>query len=316
MYFFPALAGLCVSNAQQRREGVDMIEVLSNKYQFNFSSFPNGESKLLLTGGVEVLHYLERMAQLRSRYRFQGEPDAIVVWGYESDSELFKVAQAKELLQNTGHRTVYLICPYVPYSRHDRRFDGEPLSLSIFANMLNAINFERVYTWDNHSDVSSVLIKNHYPTDQNTLAARVIRDMGIDMAGDRMVVVAPDAGALKKANKLAKEFSIPLCHMHKIRSTVDGAISKSVLYSDGVDLKGKCVLVVDDLAEYGRSFKNAAIEAKKEGAAFVFLIVTHGYFGEGFASLHEAGFDCIITISNMNPKNGNFLETLSFEKND
>ena len=72
-----------------------------------------------------------------------------------------KIFLIKDALEIKGIKRFDLIMPYIPYARQDRVCaQGESFSLKIFANMLNAVNFENVYVLDAHSDVSVSLINN------------------------------------------------------------------------------------------------------------------------------------------------------------
>jgi len=96
------------------------------------------------------------------------------------------------------------------------------------------------------------------------------------------VLVSPDAGAYKQTHEIAEKLDTDLVPSNKVR--VNGA---PVISIQG-DVQGKECLIVDDLADGGRTFKILAKELKDQGASKVFLYVTHSQFNYGFEELKES----------------------------
>ena len=95
------------------------------------------------------------------------------------------------------------------------------------------------------------------------------------------VLVSPDAGAYKATHEIAEKLNADLVPSNKVR--VDGIPQISIQGS----VKGKNCLIVDDLADGGRTFKFLAEALKQQGALKVFLYVTHAQFNYGFEELKE-----------------------------
>ena len=94
--------------------------------------------------------------------------------------------------------------------------------------------------------------------------------------------MSPDAGAYKTTHDIAEKLNADLIPSNKVR--IDGI---PVISVQG-DVQDKECLIVDDLADGGRTFKYLATELKKQGASKVFLYVTHGQFNYGFNELKES----------------------------
>ena len=84
------------------------------------------------------------------------------------------------------------------------------------------------------------------------------------------VLVSPDAGAYKTTHEIAEKLNADLIPSNKVR--IQGV---PFIKIQG-DVKNKECLIVDDLADGGRTFKLLAEELKKQGATKIFLYVTHG----------------------------------------
>lgn len=181
------------------------------------------------------------------------------------------------------HAEFTLNLPYIPYARQDRVMQpGEALSIKVFANIINSLGFDKVIVDDPHSDVSTALLNNVKIRSQDTLFASYVGgEFGVkprvDLSGN-CVFVAPDAGARKKAQKVADLFRLPLVEAGKTRNVVDGKITDTVLYGQ---VSGKECVIVDDIADFGNTFKALGKILKEQGAKKVTLYVTHGIFAGG-----------------------------------
>lgn len=184
------------------------------------------------------------------------------------------LAQLASLIQGQENT---LILPYLPYSRYDHReLASDPLSLKVFTNILNTLGFKKVITHDCHSDVGVALINNCVNVPQHMLVSVNVSDIKSYDA-----IIAPDSGASKKAFKLAEKYGLPLivCDKHREHKTgkiVGFSVPKEQLVSEGIVE----VLMVDDIADGGGTFKGLAKELKKY-VDVVDLHVTHGIFSKG-----------------------------------
>ena len=171
--------------------------------------------------------------------------------------------------------TLRLICPYLPYARQDRVMNkGEAHGLRVMCDLINSLNFGVVEVWDVHSDVALALLNNVMHYEQSTFVQTVPVDH------KNLILVAPDAGAIKKTFKISKGRGIPMVRADKTRSVEDGSITGTVVYSEHVGTKN--FLIVDDICDGGRTFIELAKELRKLTDGKVLLYVTHGIFSKGF----------------------------------
>lgn len=160
--------------------------------------------------------------------------------------------------------------------RSDRRFNkGESFDLKVIAQFINVMKFDKVSILHPHSPISLALIDNSEKISHFEFVEKAFNQIG------NPVLVSPDAGAYKTTHEIAEKLHADLIPSNKVR--IDGA---PVISIQG-DVKGKECLIVDDLADGGRTFKFLAEALKTQGASKVFLYVTHAQFNYGFDELKE-----------------------------
>lgn len=203
-----------------------------------------------------------------------GTGDYTIVWLYDNDEELFQVIAITKHLQAKGFG-VNLRMPYIPNARMDRvKSANEVFTLKYFAQVINWLGFKNVYVANPHSTVSEALIER-LTVDFNC----VTEDVGnilYGLSATRFaadVIYFPDEGACKRYGEIIP-FDIPKVFGIKKRDWKTGKIMGLDVVGD-VDLKGKKVLMVDDICAYGGTFYFSALKLKELGAAEVGCYVTH-----------------------------------------
>lgn len=233
------------------------------------SSLEEIESKSFLFSGGEV------------HIKLQDRADEVLVSARLNDSnDVMKLLLAVDALRRNGSKTITAFIPYLPYARQDRvMVGGEPLSIKVMCNLINSCNFEKVYVFDVHSEVSLALLDNCELISNYSLAKQVLSNHS------DYLLVSPDAGALKKIYKLAEALNytndIVLCN--KVRDVSNGKIKQITVDQD--DLGGKDCFIIDDICDGGATFVGVAKELKKRNAGKVSLIVSHGIMSHGETEL-------------------------------
>ncbi len=182
---------------------------------------------------------------------------------------------------------IHLICPYLPYARQDRVCaSGESLALKVICDIINGLHFISVTVWDVHSDVSLALLDNAWSIHQRAFVSRI--------EWPNTVLVAPDAGAIKKTLETAKALGLPMVRADKIRSVEDGSITSTTIYSDSVG--DSDFLIVDDICDGGKTFVELAKVLRPLTTGKIYLYVTHGIFSKGL-EVFDGLIDAIYTAN-------------------
>ena len=178
---------------------------------------------------------------------------------------------------------IYLNVPYFPYARQDRKMQqGESHSLKVIADLVNSCKFKEVFVADAHSDVLEALVDN--------IKIKTQTDCIIETLGEKLFtydyILAPDAGAMKKAYKTAMVAKVPCICANKVRDVRTGEITGVSINTSTLELEGKKVLVVDDICDGGKTFLELRKVLPKNMECH--LYVTHGIFSKGKEELNTA----------------------------
>ena len=191
---------------------------------------------------------------------------------------------------------IRLVCPYFPYARQDRVCaPGEALSLRLMAELINAQGYESIEVWDAHSDVTGAILDRVV----SIPALHFVRQLDLLKAADKPVLVAPDAGALKKVSSIAKAVGTQWVRADKSRDPITGDITGTVVYSEPVGQRD--FLIIDDICDGGRTFIALAEALRRLTDGQIYLYVTHGIFSAGYESLTTA-IDGIYVANSFRPK--------------
>lgn len=191
----------------------------------------------------------------------------------QSSDDLIDLILISEILGKKTCEISNLTIPYFPYARQDRQ--TAPLtafSLKAICQVINSLGWGSVTVFDAHSDVTPALLENSKDVPQYGILLK-FGDLEPD------VVVAPDAGAVKKSQKAASLFGCPLVFATKERDVTTGHVKLTGLHGE---VRDKHCLIVDDICDGGRTFIDLAKELRTRGAKSVDLYVTHGIFSQGF----------------------------------
>ncbi len=169
---------------------------------------------------------------------------------------------------------VTAVIPYYAYARSDKK-DAPRISIAarLVADLIQTAGADRVLTMTLHSAQvhgffkvpvdhlsAEVVIANHFATQVERL--------------ENAVVVAPDAGDLKRASSLARRLALPIAFIDKQRLSDTEVTSRGLVG----DVRGKTALIVDDEVSTAGTLIQAAESLVQHGAAAVYAAFTHGVY--------------------------------------
>lgn len=256
--------------------------ILINDQQIKFKQYSDGAIDLIETGHLLTVIYSGNETSIN------------ITANIKSSSDLMELILTKAFIDNFNKfkKQTKLLLPYVPYMRSDRAMvPGRSIGgLKAIAPLINNLKFDSVQVIDPHSDVVEALITNVQVIKQDQALNSFVQTYS-DVFKDIDFIVSPDQGAMKKIDQCSKVLSKPYIEAFKVREINTNKILKtSVMATDEVlaDLKGKSVLIIDDIIEGGRTFLALAKMLKENyQVKEVNLYTTHGLFTFGWEHLKE-----------------------------
>jgi ribose-phosphate pyrophosphokinase len=172
--------------------------------------------------------------------------------------------------QRASAKRVTVVCPFYAYARQDRKSEGrEPITAKLVANMFKVAGASRIISVDLHSGQIQGFFDG--PVDHLTAMPVLVGYMA--GLGDDLVVVSPDAGRVKVAERYANQLGADLAIVHKRR--VKGA-KHSVEARDVVgDVDGRVCVLIDDMIDTAGTIVAAAEQLIEHGASEVYAAATH-----------------------------------------
>jgi len=224
-----------------------------------------------------------------------------------SFNDLGLLCIAVDALRRMGVKDTELFIPYFPAARQDRvMVKGEPLSVKVYADIINGMQFNKVYVFDAHSEVTPALVNNCEVITNHTFIEAVVKAIG-----NSVKLISPDGGALKKIYKVSEFLGgVEVVECSKSRDVKTGRLSGFKVYND--DLQGADCLIVDDICDGGGTFVGLAEELKNKNAGKLYLAVSHGIFNKGFEVLDC--FEKIFTTNSFKDFEGESVEVIGLSQ--
>ena len=219
--------------------------------------------------------------------------------------ELFIMMDA---LRRASASRITAVLPFYGYARQDRKDQPRvPITAKLIANLLVAAGANRILTMDLHAQQIQGFFD--IPVD-HLYAAPVMYDSLKKKNLPDLVVVSPDVGGLKMAHAYSQVLEAGLAIVAKRRKSAEHVESMAIIG----EIRGKNVLMVDDLTETAGTLTTAAALLRKKGAKSVYACVSHAILNDlGVQRLQNSIIDELITTDTVlrPPIDGVKITTLS-----
>jgi ribose-phosphate pyrophosphokinase len=173
-------------------------------------------------------------------------------------------------------KRITAVCPYYGYSRQDRKATGrEPITAKLVADMLSVAGADRVVSVDLHSGQIQGFFD--VPFDHLTAAPVLVEYLRANCP-DNLVIVAPDAGRVRVAERFSQHLASELAVVHKrrLRSQANQVEALSVVG----DVEGRHCVLIDDMIDTAGTIVAAADLLAERGAGEVWCMATHPVLSE------------------------------------
>ncbi|MGE5706071.1 MAG: ribose-phosphate diphosphokinase [Nitrososphaerales archaeon] len=190
-----------------------------------------------------------------------------------------------------------VVIPYMAYARQDKAFlEGEVISISILAEIIECFGVSRVITVDIHSQSSLSYFGNII---KNISAIPVLAEYALqNIFLNNVLIISPDFGGLKRAQKFGEIIQREVTFLKKTRDRLTGM----VYIEDVLDfkVKDKDIILVDDMISTGNSIIKACEVLRKNGAERIFVICSHAILlDKALDKIIQAGATEIISTNSI-----------------
>lgn len=257
-----------------------------DQIQFNSFTFSGGEPHIKINPEFD-----------------QSQP-VVITHRITSFNDLGLLCLAVDALRRMNIKRIEAFIPYFPAARQDRlMIKGEPLSVKVYADIVNGLQLDKVTVFDPHSEVTPALLNNCEVVPNHEFIAQVVAKIG-----GTVKLISPDGGALKKIYKVSEHLGgLDVVECSKSRDVKTGKLSGFKVYEE--DLQGRDCLIVDDICDGGGTFIGLADELKKKNAGKLYLAISHGIFNKGFDDLGNI-FDKIFTTDSFKDIDNDYVEQI------
>ena len=186
-----------------------------------------------------------------------------------TNNNLMELLVMIDAVKRASARRITAVIPYFGYARQDRKDQPRvPITAKLVANLLTTAGSDRILTMDLHA--SQIQGFFDIPMD-HLFASTTVVDYFKKKKVQNFVVASPDVGGIKMARAYAKKLGANLAIVDKRRIDDRHAEAMNILG----EVKGKNIVIVDDLVATASSLCEAAAALKKAGALKIYAAVTH-----------------------------------------
>ena len=195
-----------------------------------------------------------------------------------------------DALKRASARRITAVIPYYGYARQDRKVQPRvPISSKLVADLLTAAGTNRVLTIDLHA--AQIQGFFNIPVD-HLYAAPVLLDYLRKCSFEQLVIVSPDAGGVERARAFAKRLNASLAIVDKRREVANVSKVMNVIG----DVKGKDVIILDDMIDTAGTTTQAAQALRDNGARRVLAACSHAVLsGPAIERINASVLEEVIT---------------------
>ncbi|HEY0976454.1 MAG TPA: ribose-phosphate pyrophosphokinase, partial [Flavobacteriales bacterium] len=220
-------------------------------------------------GQVSVSHFSDGEFQPSFEETVRGELVFIVQSTMPPVDNLFELLLLVDAAKRASAKRIVAVMPYFGWARQDRK-DKPRVSIGakLVANMLTAAGVDRIMTMDLHADQIQGFFE--VPVD-HLFASSIFIPYIEQLKLPELLIAAPDTGGTKRASAYAKHLGVDMAICYKQRKVANKVESMTVIG----EVKGKDVVLVDDMVDTAGTLTKAADMMMEQGANSVRAICTH-----------------------------------------
>ncbi len=210
------------------------------------------------------------------------------------NDKLMELLVMIDAFKRASARRITAVLPYYGYGRQDRKHQSRvPISAKLVADLITAAGASRVLAIDLHAGQIQGFF--NIPVD-HLFAAPVLIDHLATLELDDPVLVSPDAGGVERARAIAKRLRAGLAIIDKRRDGPNVAVFMHLIG----DVKGKDVVIIDDMIDTAGTLVQAVEAVTREGARRVLACGVHGVLsGPAITRLNASDLEALIITNSI-----------------
>jgi ribose-phosphate pyrophosphokinase len=228
-------------------------------------------------GGVNISRFANGEIYVRFEESIRGA-DVFIVQSFANDvnninDTIMELLIMVDALKRASVGRITTVIPYYCYARQEKKSaPREPITARMLADIISTVGSDRIITMDLHSPAIQGFFS--IPVDHLTALPMLAQYIKQKKLTDG-VIIAPDAGSVKKAEKLATRLDLPLGVMYKRRPAPNIA---EITFFIG-EVEGKAPIIIDDMVDTAGSIMQVVNTLLEHGAKpEIHLLTTHGLF--------------------------------------
>ena len=220
-------------------------------------------------GNLVITHFADGEFSVSYEESIRGRDVFLVQSTFPNSDNLMELLLMIDAAKRASARHIIAVIPYFGWARQDRN-DKPRVSIGakLVADLLSVAGIDRLITMDLHADQEQGFFD--VPVD-HLYASSILLPYIKSLNLDNLCIATPDVGGSKRANTYAKYLHCPLVLCNKSRVKANEVATMQVIG----DVKGKNVVLVDDMVDTAGSITKAAQIMKDNGALSVRAVASH-----------------------------------------
>ena len=220
-------------------------------------------------GNLQITHFSDGGFSVSYEESIRGRDVFLVQSTFPNADNFMELLLMIDAAKRASARNIIAVMPYFGWARQDRK-DKPRVSIGakLVADILSVAGIDRLITMDLHADQIQGFFD--VPVD-HLYASGVLLPYLQSLRLDDMVIASPDVGGSKRANTYAKYLGCPLVLCNKTRARANVVESMQIIG----DVKGKNVVIVDDIVDTAGTITKAADIMTAAGAKSVRACASH-----------------------------------------
>lgn len=220
-------------------------------------------------GQCEIKNFRDGEIWVKYLENIRGNDVFIIQSTFSPSDNLMELLIMIDAAKRASARRITAVIPYFGYARQDRKDQPRvPITSKLVANLITVAGADRVLTMDLHAPQ----IQGFFDIPFDHLYSAVILVPAIrEMVNEEFVVASPDIGGVKFARGYAKRLNAGLVLIDKRRPQANESVVENVVG----EVKGKTIIIVDDIIDTAGTFINAVDALLERGAKKIYGACTH-----------------------------------------